>query len=151
MSQRFTYLFIPTPTSMLSWSILREWMQSQDADKTWGLDSRLHSQFLREALATRSEPGGNQGSKYLSTQRAGTQGGPTAQPLSHFCPGHFSGAGRNQVLLPCVCVCVCMCVCVRARMPRHIVFFPLVFLNNCFIFWPHYTACVMDLSSLIMD
>ena len=129
MSQRFTYLFIPVPSSRLPWSILRKWMQNQDADKTWDLDSRLHSQFLREALATRSEPGGNQGSRYLSTRSAGTQGGPTAQPLSHFCPGYFSGAGRNQALLPCVCVCVCVCVRVRARActPRHIVFFPLVF------------------------
>ena len=111
MSQRFTDFFIPALSSRLPWSILRKWMQNQDADKTWGLDSRLHSQFLREALATRSEPGGNQGSRYLSTRSAGTQGGPTAQPLSHLCNGHFSGVGRNQALLPCVCVCVCVCVC----------------------------------------
>ena len=47
----------------------------------------------------------------VSARRAGTRGGPTAQPLSHLYPGHFSGEGRNQALLPCVCVCVCVCVC----------------------------------------
>lgn len=106
MAQCFTYIHSPPPPPGFRRVLLglgsRTRMQTD-----LGLDSRLHPHFLREALEPGAEPEGEPW-LWATARWAGSQERPTAQPVPHFHPGHFSREGRNQALL-------CMCVCMHAH------------------------------------
>lgn len=67
MFQCFTYFFAHCPHLLASLSIPRKWVQHQDADKTWGLDSGLcvPSPISEESPGPDLNLQGNHGSKHL--------------------------------------------------------------------------------------